>query len=79
MSEILWIEPTLPDQLWEIISQLEDEVQRGIATKDDENYADGRFLDMVQAIIKIDGQHMTDGECLEAIMVLANLWAKVHR
>jgi hypothetical protein len=33
---------------------------------------------MVQAIIKIDGQHMTDGECLEAIMVLANLWAKVH-
>ena len=55
-----------------------NEVEGGVATKDDENYADGRFLDMVQAIIKIDGQHITDGECLEAIMVLTDLWAEIH-
>lgn len=78
MSNTLWSEPKHPSEAWEIIRTLGDQVANGVATSDDENYADGRFLDMVLAIANIKGEYMTDGECLEAIMVLTDLWAEIH-
>ena len=78
MSNLLWGEPKNNDEVWETIRNLGDEVKKGVAKKDDEDYSDGRFLDMMLAIAGVSGESMTDGDCLEAITALTELWAEIH-